>query len=136
MSTRGKQDDDNSDGSTLKGVRVLVVEDTWQVAKALETALEHLGMRVSGPAATIADARKLVAAQKPTIAVVDMNLKREMAGSLIDELHEQGVPVLVVSGYAVPPAPAAKVAAILQKPFSETELLTALQAAVARSSPQ
>jgi DNA-binding response OmpR family regulator len=109
----------------LEGVRVLVVEDTWHVAKALKSALEQVGMDVSGPAATTAEARRLMVEQMPLVAVVDVNLKGEMAGGLIEELHDQGVSVVVVSGYAVPPISADKAAAILQKPFSGSELLHA-----------
>ena len=133
MASSGRQDSPKSDASTLKGVHVLVVEDTWHVAKALKSALEQLGMHVSGPAATTAEAKRLVAAHMPAVAVVDVNLKREMACGLIDDLHGQGVRVVVVSGYAVPPVSADKVAAILQKPFSSTELLTALHAVVGKS---
>ena len=118
---------------SLEGVRVLVVEDAWHVANALKSALEHVGMHVSGPAATTAEARRLIAEHMPRLAVVDVNLKREMACGLIDDLHGQGVRVVVVSGYAVPPVSADKVAAILQKPFSSTELLTALHAVVGKS---
>ena len=75
------------DHLSLKGVRVLVVEDTWHVAKALESALAELGMDVSGPAATTAEAKRLVAEHMPSVAVVDVNLKREMACDLIEELH-------------------------------------------------
>ena len=130
MASSGRQDSPKSDSSNLKGVHVLVVEDTWHVAKALKSALEQLGMHVSGPAATTAEAKRLVAAHMPAVAVVDVNLKREMACGLIDDLHGQGVRVVVVSGYAVPPVSADKVAAILQKPFSATELLTALRTVV------
>jgi DNA-binding response OmpR family regulator len=118
---------------SLQGVRVLVVEDTWHVAKALKSALEQVGMDVSGPAATTAEARRLMAERMPRVAVVDVNLKREMACSLIEELHDQGVSVVVVSGYAVPPVSADKVAAILQKPFSGSELLAALDRVVAQT---
>jgi DNA-binding response OmpR family regulator len=121
------------DRLSLKGVRVLVVEDTWQVAKALKSALEQVGMDVSGPVATTAEARRLIAEHMPRVAVVDVNLKREMACSLIEELHDQGVSVVVVSGYAVPPVSSHKVAAILQKPFSGSELLAALHEAVAQT---
>lgn len=114
----------------LKGVRVLVVEDTWHVAKALKSALEQLGMHVAGPAATAADARRLVAAQVPAIALVDINLKRELALELIDDLHERGIRVVVISGYAVPPVEPEKVAVMLQKPFSGAELVAALHAVV------
>jgi DNA-binding response OmpR family regulator len=133
MAPSGKQDGRNCDLSLLKGVHVLVVEDTWHVAKALKSALEQVGMHVSGPAATTAEAKRLVAAHLPAVAVVDVNLKREMACDLIDDLHQQGVRVVVVSGYAVPPVSAEKVAAILQKPFSATELLTALRAVVGKN---
>jgi DNA-binding response OmpR family regulator len=133
MTPSGKQHGRKSDLSLLKGVHVLVVEDTWHVAKALKSTLEQVGMHVSGPAATTADAKRLVADRLPAVAVVDVNLKREMASGLIDDLHAQGVDVLVVSGYAVPPVSAQKVAAILQKPFSATELLTALHAVVGKS---
>jgi DNA-binding response OmpR family regulator len=116
----------------LKGVPVLVVEDSWHVAKAMKSALEQLGMRVVGPAATTSEARRLAAGEKPKLALVDVNLKRELACGLIEELHGQGVPVIVVSGYAVPPLPEEAVAAFLQKPFSESDLITILRATVAR----
>jgi DNA-binding NtrC family response regulator len=115
------------DLSSLKGVRVLVVEDTWHVAKALKSALEHMGMKVCGPAATIEAARRLFAEQMPCMAVVDVNLNGEMACGLIEELHDHGVRVIVTSGYANPPVPAHKAAAILQKPFSAAELMGALR---------
>ena len=127
----------NSDGdaassgaSSLKGVRVLVVEDTWHVAKALKTALESMGLVVSGPAATAADAERLLAEQEPHLAVVDLNLKGEMAYALIDRMHERGVRVVVASGYAVLPNATRNAAAILQKPFSGAELQATLRQAM------
>jgi DNA-binding NtrC family response regulator len=118
------------DGSHLKGVQVLVVEDAWHVAKALKSVLEGQEMLVIGPTATTAEARRLIAANNPRLALVDMNLKGETAGELIDELHGQGTPVIVVSGYAVPAVAKEKVLAFLQKPFSGDELMTAIRAAV------
>jgi DNA-binding NtrC family response regulator len=118
---------------SLEGVRVLVVEDAWHVANALKSALENVGMHVSGPAATTAEARRLIAEHMPRLAVVDVNLKREMASGLIEELHDQGVSVVVVSGYALPPVSVDKAAAFLQKPFSGTELLTTLRRVVAQT---
>src|SRR5262245_43445655 len=97
---------------------VLVVEDIWQVAQAMKLALEHFGMQVVGPTSNVADARKLVASQKPDVAIIDVNLKGELASDLIDELHEQGIRVIAVSGYAQPQINMAHVSAFLQKPFS------------------
>ena len=45
----------------LSSVRVLVVEDCWPTATALEALLDELGMEVVGPAATISDAERLAA---------------------------------------------------------------------------
>jgi len=118
---------------SLEGVRVLVMEDTWHVAKALKAALEQVGMDVSGPAATTVEARRLIAEHMPRVAVVDVNLKHEMASGLIEALHDQGVCVVVVSGYALPPISTDKFAVLLQKPFSGSELLSALRRVVAQA---
>jgi DNA-binding response OmpR family regulator len=116
----------------LTGVRVLVVEDEWLVANALKLLLEAEGMEVSGPAATTADALRLATERKLNLAVVDINLKgREMAYVLIDRLHEQGVRIVVVSGYTVLPRLSGKVAAVLQKPFNGPELLGVLRSTLA-----
>ena len=117
----------NGGASGLKGLRVLVVEDTWLVAKALKTALEGLGMVVAGPAGNTAEAERLMAEETPQLAVVDVNLKGEMAYGLIDRMHDRGVRVVVVSGYAVLPSSTKKAAAILQKPFSGAELQATLR---------
>jgi DNA-binding response OmpR family regulator len=127
MPSSADENSDKTDRSLLQGVRVLVVEDTWHVAKALKAVLEQLGMRVSGPAATTDQAKRLMSDEKPDIAVVDINLRREMAFGLIEEMHEQGVRVLVSSGCAMPLLPEGKVAAMLQKPYSAAQLLSALQ---------
>ena len=115
----------------LKGVRVLIVEDAWHVAKALKSALEQIGMHVVGPTATTAQARGLASAQRPELAIVDINLKQETSCGLIDELHEQGVRIIVITGYAAPPVSKDSVAAILQKPFSGSELITTMNGVVA-----
>jgi DNA-binding response OmpR family regulator len=116
----------------LKDVPVLIVEDSWHVAKAMRSALEVLGMRIIGPTATTGEARRLVAEQKPKLALVDINLKKEMAYDLIEELHHQDILVIVVSGYTVPKMPAEMAAAFVQKPFSEADLITALRTTASR----
>jgi CheY-like chemotaxis protein len=113
----------------LRASRVLIVEDEWHVASALKSLLETQGMQVTGPAATTADALRLATEQKPDLAVVDINLKGEMAYGLIDQLCDQGVRVVVASGYAVLPDSTKKVVAVLQKPFNGPELLQALRRA-------
>jgi DNA-binding NtrC family response regulator len=121
-----------SETATLNGVPVLVVEDSWHLAKAMKSALERVGMRVIGLAATTEEARHLVAAEKPKVALVDVNLTKELAWELIEELHGQGVQVIVVSGYATPPLPKDAVSAFLPKPFSDGDLIRVLRATAPR----
>jgi DNA-binding response OmpR family regulator len=126
MPSPAERERGKTDQSALEGVRILVVEDAWHVAKALKVVLEQLGMQVSGPAATIEQAKRLLMDERPEMAVVDINLRREQAFGLIEELHEHGVRVLVASGYTMPTLPQGSVAATLQKPYSAAQLLSAL----------
>ena len=89
----------SSDPQGLQGLRVLVAEDSWQVADALKLSLEHIGMVVAGPVATPSEARNLAAEHDPDLAIVDVNLTGEMAYDLMDWLHDRGTPVIVISGY-------------------------------------
>ena len=84
-------------------MRVLVVEDSWHVARALKSVLEQMGMAVAQPAATLADAEQLIAANVFDLAVMDINLKGETTYDLMDRLHDQGVRIVVLSGYPALP---------------------------------
>ena len=117
----------------LQGVGILLVEDSWHVGKAMKTLLRALGADVAGPAATTADAEHLVAERTPDVAIVDINLREgERANDLINRLHERGIPVIVITGYAVVSLPPGKVEAILQKPASKEQLLAILRPIVAQ----
>jgi DNA-binding NtrC family response regulator len=120
-----------SEVTILNGVPVLVVEDSWHLARAMKSALERAGMRVIGLAATTEEARQLVASVKPKVALVDINLTKELAWDLIEELHGQCVNVIVVSGYPTPPLPKDAVSAFLAKPFSDSDLIRILCATTA-----
>jgi DNA-binding response OmpR family regulator len=113
--------------SGLQGMHVLLVEDSWQVADALKLLLEKTGMVVSGPVGTAQEAQCLVTEHKPKLAIVDVNLKGEMAYALMDWLHQRGIKVLVISGYAELPRSLGRFAAILHKPFTAAALLTTLR---------
>ena len=78
-----------ADTISLSGVRALVVEDSWQVANAITRLAENTGMVVIGPAATVAEAEQLLLTLTPDVAIVDINLRGEMAYGLIERLHEK-----------------------------------------------
>lgn len=112
----------------LNGQCILVVEDSWQVGTGLQMLLESWGAEVLGPAATAADAERLIAERRPDVAIVDINLRRgERSYGLIDRLYGQGIRVVVMTGYADASVPPGKVAVILQKPMREDLLLASLR---------
>ena len=119
----------------LEGVSILLVEDSWQVAKALKSLLQILGADVAGPAATVADAEHLISEHIPDVALVDFNLRGgEQASGVIDRLYDHGVPVIVITGYAVIPLAPEKAVAILQKPITSAELLATLRPVIAQKT--
>ena len=122
-----------SESSDLKGARILLVEDSWHVGNAIKRLLRALGADVAGPAATIADAERLIAEGKPDVAIVDINLRDgEQANPLLDRLQEERIPVIVITGYTEVSLQPGKVEAILQKPVREEQFLAVLRPILAR----
>jgi DNA-binding NtrC family response regulator len=131
--TSGPHSPPTSGSSELKGARILLVDDSWHVGNAIKRLLRILGADVSGPAATIADAKRLIADRKPDVAIIDINLRDgEQANPLLDRLQEQDIPVIVITGYTSVSLPPGKVEAILQKPVSVEQFLAILRPIVAR----
>ena len=123
--------------SGLEGLRVLVVEDSWQVGTGLKMLLEAWGAEVTGPVATTMDAERLVSEGAPDVALVDINLRGgERSYDLIDRLHDQGIRVVVISGYADVSPAHGKAAAVLQKPMRQDLLLESLRPARANEPRQ
>jgi CheY-like chemotaxis protein len=116
------------EASNLNGLRVLVVEDSWPVGSALKRLLETLGADVTGLVATMADAVHSISERPIDVAVVDINLRGgELAYDLIDQLHDQGILTVVVTGYDDLPSRQGKFAAVLRKPVQMHELLRSLR---------
>ena len=112
----------------LKGVRALVVEDTWNIGTALQELLEDLGVEVAGPAATVSEAERLIAESPPTVAFVDVKLRDgELAYDFIDALHERGIRVIVTSAFAVLPERVEKIASVLPKPYTAANVRATLR---------
>ena len=110
----------------LKGVDILLVEDSSCVGEAIKNVLE--GADVVGPATTTAEAERLLTERAPDVALVDFHLRGgDLSSDLIARLHDQGVPVIVTSGSGTDFLPSVKTETILEKPFSEVQLLAILR---------
>ena len=84
----------------LAGARVLVVEDEFLIADDLVRALSRFGAEPIGPVGTITDALRALKKERPDAAILDLNLRGEVASGLVDKLAEDEVPCLIVSGYS------------------------------------
>lgn len=93
----------------LSGWRILVVEDEYLIAMDVADRLTDLGAEVIGPAASVAEALAIVAAQGNRIdgAVLDVNLRNERVYPVADALMALGVRFIFASGYDVGMTPAA-----------------------------
>jgi CheY-like chemotaxis protein len=113
--------------SKLDGLRVLIVEDSWQVGTGLKNLLETWGADVIGPVATAADAMQAALERSPDVALVDVSLREgERSYGLIDLLHNRGIRIVVLTGYADALPLQGKAVAVLSKPMSEDVLLASL----------
>jgi CheY-like chemotaxis protein len=116
------------------GPVVLVVEDDPGVAALLAEVLAGAGYapaRTDSALGAVALVRRL----RPAVLVLDLGLPYRSGGALLDDLQADPVtaalPVVVVSAFAeaLPPARRARVAGVLDKPFSPAALVAAVRAA-------
>ncbi|HVU64669.1 MAG TPA: response regulator [Phycisphaerales bacterium] len=112
----------------LHGLRVLVVEDSFLVAKSISDILSDLGCQVVGPFNNSADAVGVVDAGGCDAAVLDVNLGGETSEPVADDLSTRGLPFLFVTSYTSPALLAPKYAAWprVHKPLSRDALSDAL----------
>jgi DNA-binding response OmpR family regulator len=84
------------------------------------------------------EAERLLSEHAPDVALVDFHLRGgELSYSLIARLHEQGVPVILVSGSSesLSGLPV-EAATILEKPVSEAQLLASLRPLLTQKEPR
>jgi CheY-like chemotaxis protein len=135
MTSDGHDPNETDLSDYLKGLDILLVEDSVYVGEAIKNMLKSLGADVFGPAATTAEAERLLTERAPDVALVDFHLRGgDLSSDLIARLHDQGVPVIVTSGSEPNFLPPMKTATILEKPFSELQLLAILYPLIAHKA--
>ena len=121
------------------GLRLLVVDDEAITAAAMEQLLEDAGHIVavaSSQGEALAIAGRL---SELDAAVVDLQLPDGPGSEIVTALRErwQGLPVVISTGYALDAGdraafgPSSGRAVLLKKPWTEQELLAALEKATA-----
>lgn len=117
----------NPASADLGGMRILLAEDSWHVAYAIQTVLEQAGATVLGPAPTVAELNRLGAHERFDAVVADIDLHGEISCGALETLAGRGIPVIVITGYGDVPWMASRALATLQKPVSADELIAVLR---------
>ena len=112
---------------SLKGKRVLVVEDESMASMLMEEMLEILGCEVVGVAVRLEEAQKLAQIVTIDIATLDVNLAGQMSYPVAVILRSRDIPFIFATGYrslALPPE--LQGAVVLTKPYTCAQLADAL----------
>lgn len=116
-----------TDERLIEGARVLIVEDEFLIADDLARALRSAGADPVGPVSSVDDAEQLVRQGHVDAAIIDLNLRGEMASDFAQRLAATNLPCLIVSGYGGDALPES-VSDIpqLEKPVSPASVIQAL----------
>lgn len=118
----------------IRGRRILVVEDEYAIAADLAFNLERAGLQVVGPAGSVRQALTLIESEGALDgALLDVNLGKERAFPIADELAARGVPFVFATGYGsdlIPPPYAS--APQCEKPVDFVHLTTLLAEVIRR----
>lgn len=96
-----------ADTLDLNGQRILVIEDSYYLASDLARALRRAGAEVLGPYPTEAAALAALDTQRPTCALLDVNLGEGPSFAAATALAARDVPFLFVTGHDETVIPAA-----------------------------
>jgi len=113
--------------TSVKGLKVLVVEDEALISMFIEDSLADIGCETVAIASNLTDAKVKVAEVDYDIVVLDVNLGGKQTFELAESLAERQLPFIFSTGYGhagVPPH--LHHVPILQKPFQEGQLKDAL----------
>jgi CheY-like chemotaxis protein len=85
---------------SLRGRRVLVVEDDYFLADDMRAEFERAGAEVLGPVGRVKDALDLLAAcEQLDGAILDINLSGEKVYDVADALEARAIPFVFATGY-------------------------------------
>jgi PAS domain S-box-containing protein len=120
--------------SSLKGSRVLIVEDAVLLALELETGLSDAGAEVVGPAYELEEAMALL--ERPMdAAVLDANLNGRSVTPVAEALARRKIPFVFATGYGeTGGAPGDFDAPVIRKPYDVTQVAAAVADLLARKA--
>ncbi len=117
----------------MAGIRVLLVEDDWIIAKEISYILEDLGFEVTGNFDNAEEAYKHIKTLRPDLVILDIDLSGEMTGiDMAEKLKQKGTtPFIFLTALAdmqtVEKAKLAEPYAYLIKPVTSETLYSTIE---------
>ena len=122
--------------ASLRGARVLIVEDAVLLAMELEMGLSDAGATVVGPAYELEEAMALLD-QPIDAAVLDANLNGQSVTPVAEALAARHVPFVFATGYGeAGGAPGGFDAPVIRKPYDVTQVAAAVAELLQVNTPQ
>ena len=118
---------------SLRGSRILIVEDEALIAWTLADALEEVGAEPLGPASTAAAALDLIGRETPDAAILDGDLADGRSTPVALALAARGVP-FVFHTASVRPEALEHLGPVIPKPAPANRVLERLAAAMTARS--
>lgn len=120
--------------SRFAGLRILVVEDEFLVALALQDMLTDFGCTVVGPHSTIEEASAAAETEPLDGALLDIDIRGQPIDPVVERLTRRGIPLVLCSGHAERPGedgPGARHAGLprIVKPYGPEAVRQAMEAA-------
>ena len=127
MPNRGKKQEDG-----VEQPKVLIAEDELIVGQDLCDTMEEAGFTAQGPHENVSSGMLAVQADKPDLAILDINLEDGQAFGLAETLLAEDVPVIFHSGHVSPDDVRARFpdTPALSKPCPPAEMISACQQAL------
>lgn len=108
----------------VRGLRVLVVEDEFLMARLLEDVLNAYGCEVVGPVPRLDRAVDAARTEALDGAILDVNLAGELVFPVAEALLSRNIPFIFATGYSIASLPPRfHETPRLQKPFPMTGLI-------------
>jgi PAS domain S-box-containing protein len=126
-------DDTARRAAKIRGMRILIVEDSLLLSLELESGLIEAGAVVVGQAADVAEGL-VMSALPMDAAVLDANLNGESVAPVARALEARGIPFIFATGYGDnTAAPQGFSAPFIRKPYDVTQVAAALAEVTGRA---
>ncbi len=113
--------------SLLRDRHILLVEDEYFIADAMQRSLEDVGAHVVGPVASVKDALALLRSEPVSAAILDVNLDDEGVFPVAEALVARGIPFVFATGYSASDLPPQwRHVPRFEKPVNAATLISAL----------